>query len=87
MLMFTQFDIFKGICLLTLHKIRDWSLFIGRGGGAGANRGWATIVCVWRKGGAIKKYANVLPAKMLKAASGCHQQIQPIKIALYNTFY
>ena len=37
--------------------------------------------------GAIKKYANVLPAKMLKAASGCHQQIQPIKIALYNTFY
>ena len=87
MLMFTQFDIFKGICLLTLHKIRGWSLFIGRRGGAGANRGWATIVCAWLKVGAIKKYANVLPAKMLKAASGCHQQIQPIKIALYNTFY
>ena len=88
--MFTQFDIFKGICLLTFHKIKDWSLFIGRGGeggGAGANRGWATIVYAWLKGGAIKKYANVLPAKMLKAASGCHQQIQPIKIALYNTFY
>ena len=33
MLMFTQFDIFKGVCLLTFHKIRDWSLFIGRGGG------------------------------------------------------
>ena len=57
------------------------------GGGAGANRGWATIFYAWLKGGAIKKYANVLPAKMLKAASGCHQQIQPIKIALYNTFY
>ena len=38
------------------------------------------------KGGGIKKYANVLPAKMLKAATGCHQQIQPIKIALYNTY-
>ena len=33
-------------------------------------------------GGGIKKYVNVLPAKMLKAASGCHQQIQPIKITL-----
>ena len=53
---------------------------IYRGGGTGANRGWL-------KGGTIKKYANVLAAKMLKAASGCHQQIQPIKIALYNTFY
>ena len=39
------------------------------------------------KGGGIKKHANVLPAKMLKAASGCHQQIQPVKIALYNNFY
>ena len=39
------------------------------------------------KGGPLKKYANVLPAKMLKAAPGCHQQIQPIKIALYNNFY
>ena len=35
-------------------------------------------------GWGIKKYASVLPAKMIKAASGCHQQIQPIKIALYN---
>ena len=35
MLMFTQFDIFKGICLLTFHKIKDWSLFIGRGGEGG----------------------------------------------------
>ena len=61
--------------------------YLSGGGGAGANRGWATILYAWRKGGAIKKYANVLPAKMLKAASGCHQQIQPIKIALYNTFY
>ena len=43
------------------------------GGGAGANRGWATICYAWLKGGAIKKYANILPAKMLKAASGCHQ--------------
>ena len=57
------------------------------GGGAGANRGWATISYAWLKGGAIKKYANVLPPKMLKVASGCHQQIQPIKKALYNTFY
>ena len=66
----------------------DWSLFIGRGGGgAGANRGWATIFYAWLKGGAIKKYAKVLPAKMLKAASGCQKQIQPIKIALYNIFY
>jgi len=40
-----------------------------------------------RGAGGIKKYANVLPAKMLKAASGCHQQIQPIKIALYSNFY
>ena len=62
-------------------------LYGGGGGGAGANRGWATIFYAWLKGGAIKKYANVLPAKMLKAASGCHQQIQPIKIALYNNFY
>ena len=54
----------------------------GGGGGAGANRGWATIFYAWFKGGAIKKYVNVLPAKMLKAASGCHQQIQPIKITL-----
>ena len=38
-------------------------------------------------GGALKKYTNVLPAKILKAAPGCHQQIQPIKIALYNNFY
>ena len=38
-------------------------------------------------GGGIKKYANVLPAKMLKASSGCHQQIQPIKTALYNNFF
>ena len=33
-------------------------------------------------GGGIKKYANALPAKILKAASGCHQLIQPIKITL-----
>ena len=38
-------------------------------------------------GGGLKKYANVLPAKMLKASSGCHQQIQPIKTALYNNFF
>ena len=87
MLTFTQFDIFKGICLLTLHKIRDWSLFIGRGGGAGANRGGPPLFVHGLKLGPLKKYANVLPAKMLKAASGCHQQIQPIKIALYNNFY
>ena len=51
------------------------------GGEAGENRGWATIVYAWLKGGAI------LPAKMSKASSGCHQQIQPIKTALYNNFY
>ena len=75
---------------MSVFHIRDWSLFIWKGeggGGAGANRGWATIFYAWLKGGGIKKYANVLPAKMLKAASGCHQQIQPIKTALYNTFY
>ena len=66
-------------------EVRDWSLFIGRG--AGANRGWATIFYSWLKMGAIIKYANVLPVKMLKAASGCHQQIQHIKTALYNNFY
>ena len=56
-------------------------------GRTGANRGWATIFYAWLKGRAIKKYANILPAKMLKAASGCQQQMQPIKIALYNNFY
>ena len=50
-------------------------------------RGGANIFYAWLKGGAIKNYASVLPAKMLKAASGCYQQIQPIKIALYNNFY
>ena len=38
-------------------------------------------------GGVVKNYASVFPAKMLKAASGGYQQIQPIKIALYNNFY
>ena len=47
--------------------------YLSGGGGAGANRGWASIFHAWLKGGAIKKYANILPAKMLKAASGCHQ--------------
>ena len=62
--------------------------------GAGANRrrgGGATNFMHGLKGGggggALENYASVLPAKMLKAASGCYQQIQPIKIALYNNFY
>ena len=71
----------------SLKLFRDWSLFIGRGElvqmGGGPPFSMHSL-----KGGLLKKYANVLLlAKMLKAASGCHQQIQPIKIALYNNFY
>ena len=76
-------------CVRTTHLTDDFKglVIIYREGGAGANRGWATIFYAWLKGEAIKKYANVLPAKMLKASSGCHQKMQPIKIALYNNFY
>ena len=68
--------------------LRDWSLFIGRGGGGGGGGlvqiggGPPFFMHGLRGGGGIKKYVNVLPAKMLKDASGCHQQIQPIKITL-----
>lgn len=47
------------------------------GGGAGANGG--TIFYAWLKGGVIQKYANVLPGKMLKAASGCHKKYSLLK--------
>ena len=70
----------------SLKLFRDWLLFIGRGKLVQIGGG-PPFFMHGLKGGGIKKYANVLPAKMLKAASGCHQQIQPIKIALYNTFY
>ena len=71
----------------SLKLFRDWSLFIGRGELVQMGGG-PPFSMHGLKGGLLKKYANVLLlAKMLKAASGCHQQIQPIKIALYNNFY
>ena len=32
-------------------EIRDWSLFVERGGGAGANRGWLTKFYPWPRRG------------------------------------
>ena len=70
----------------SLKLFRDWSLFIGRGELVQMGGG-PPFSMHGLKGGLLKKYGNVLLAKMLKAAFGCHQQIQPIKIALYNNFY
>ena len=70
----------------SLKLFRDSSLFIGRGKLVQIGGG-PPFFMHGLKGGGVKKYANVLLAKMLKAASGCRQQIQPIKIALSNNFY
>ena len=71
----------------SLKLFRDCLLFIGRGKLVQIGGGPPFSMHGLKGGGGVKKYANVLLAKMLKAASGCHQQIQPIKIALYNNFY
>ena len=45
------------------HQLRDWSLFIGRGEGGGANRGWATFFLH----GVIKKICKRFVSKKVKS--------------------